>query len=69
MFVTVPDFAKFLLETVEHFAENFGGETLRFCILVIANLSGSNQSQTLTENLFGYKARFQWQSLLLMARI
>jgi hypothetical protein len=26
---------------------------LRFCILVIANLSGSNQSQTLTENLFG----------------
>ena len=33
MFVTVPDFAKFLPETVEHFAENFGGETLRFCII------------------------------------
>jgi hypothetical protein len=30
MFVTVPDFAKFLPETVEHFAENFGVETLRF---------------------------------------
>lgn len=28
-------------------------ETLRFCILIIANLTGGNQSLPLTENLFG----------------
>jgi len=28
-------------------------ETLRFCILIIANLTGGNRSQPLTENLFG----------------
>ena len=39
--------------TALHHKQFSDHETLRFCILVIANLSGSNQSQTLTENLFG----------------
>lgn len=37
-------------------------ETLRFCILIIANLTGGNQSQSLTENLFGKKT--DWSSQL-----
>lgn len=45
--------------TALHLKQFSDHETLRFCILVIANLSGSNQSQTLTENLFG-KISDEW---------
>jgi len=39
-------------------------ETLRFCILIIANLTGGSQSQSLTENLFGKNTNSSWLSQL-----